>query len=136
MFNSLVEFLKRTFRKFSYAFRGFILSLKEEKSLVVHTIFGIIALVISAILQLSPIKWAIIIFLIGLVISSELMNTAIENVVDMVSFKFNFNAKKIKDVSAAATLILAITAIIIGLLIFIPQIVLFAQNGYGYNGWK
>lgn len=64
------------------------------------------------------------------------MNTAIENVVDMVSFKFNFNAKKIKDVSAAATLVLAITAIIIGLLIFIPQIVLFAQNGYGYNGWK
>ncbi len=136
MFSSFIEFLKRTFRKFSYAVRGFVLSLKEEKSLVVHSIFGIITLIVSAILQLSPIKWAIIIFLIGLVISSELMNTAIENVVDMVSFKFNFNAKKIKDVSAAATLVLAITAIIIGLLIFIPQIVLFAQNGYGYNGWK
>lgn len=136
MFSSFIEFLKRTFRKFSYAVRGFVLSLKEEKSLVVHSIFGIITLIVSAILQLSPIKWAIIIFLIGLIISSELMNTAIENVVDMVSFKFNFNAKKIKDVSAAATLVLAITAIIIGLLIFIPQIVLFAQNGYGYNGWK
>lgn len=136
MFNSFIEFLKRTFRKFSYAIRGFVLSLKEEKSLVIHSIFGIITLVVSAVLQLSPIKWAIIVFLIGLVISSELMNTAIENVVDMVSFKFNFNAKKIKDVSAAATLVLAITAIIIGLLIFIPQIILFAQNGYGYNGWK
>lgn len=136
MFSSFIEFLRRTFRKFSYAVRGFVLSLKEEKSLVIHSIFGIITLIISAVLQLSPIKWAIIIFLIGLVISSELMNTAIENVVDMVSFKFNFNAKKIKDVSAAATLVLAITAIIIGLLIFIPQIVLFAQNGYGYNGWK
>lgn len=56
MFSSFIEFLKRTFRKFSYAVRGFVLSLKEEKSLVVHSIFGIITLIVSAILQLSPIK--------------------------------------------------------------------------------
>lgn len=128
--------IKAIFRKFSYAIKGFIVSLKEEKSLVIHLSFAILAIILSAILQLSPIKWGIIILLIGLVIGSELMNTAIENVVDMVAFKFNVNAKKIKDVSAAATLVFSITAVLVGLFIFIPQIVLFIKHGYGYNGWQ
>lgn len=124
------------FRKFVYAINGFIISLKEEKSLVVHLSVAVVSLIIGVILQLSPIGWAILILTIGLVISSELMNTAIENVVDTVTFKFNYTAKKIKDVSAAATLILAVIAICVGLLLFIPRIVSFAQNGYGYMGWK
>ncbi|MDE7433776.1 MAG: diacylglycerol kinase family protein [Mycoplasmoidaceae bacterium] len=53
----------------------------------------------------------------------ELLNTAIENVVDVVTFEYNEKAKKIKDVSAAATLILTIAAVIVGLLIFIPKII-------------
>lgn len=126
---------KAIFRKFSYAFKGLFISLKEEKSLVIHFISSFFAIIIGAILQISLVQWAILVLTIGIVISSELMNTAIENVVDMVAFKFNFNAKKIKDIAAAATLILAIVAIIIGLLIFIPRIVEFAIHGYGYNGY-
>lgn len=122
------------FRKFMYAINGFIISLKEEKSLVIHLSFAIISLIIAVILQLSPIGWAILVLTIGLVISSELMNTAIENVVDIVTFKFNYSAKKIKDVAAAATLILAVIAIVVGLLLFIPRIISFAQHGYGYKG--
>lgn len=124
------------FRKFGYALRGLKTSLKEEKSLVIHCVAALLAIIVSAVLQLNPTSWAIIIVMIGLVISSELVNTAIENVVDMVAFKFNFNAKKIKDIAAAATLILAIVAIVVGLLIFVPRIVSFAQHGYGYNGWN
>lgn len=126
---------KAIFRKFSYAFRGLFISLKEERSLVIHLIFATLAIVIGIILQLAPISWAILILTIGLVVSSELMNTAIENVVDMVAFKYNFNAKKIKDIAAAATLVLAVIAIIVGLLLFVPRIVTFIQHGYGYGGW-
>lgn len=126
---------KAIFRKFSYALRGLFISLKEEKSLVIHSVVAIIAIIIGAILQINFISWAILMLTIGLVISSELMNTAIENIVDMVSFKFNFNAKKIKDIAAAATLVLAIIAVIIGMLLFIPRIVEFAKYGYGYNGY-
>lgn len=122
-------------RKFSYALRGLFVSLKEEKSLVIHAIVALVTVVIGLVLQINVISWAILILTIGLVISSELMNTAIENIVDMVSFKFNFNAKKIKDIAAAATLVLAIIAVVIGLLIFIPRIVEFAKFGYGYNGY-
>lgn len=126
---------KAIFRKFSYAFRGLFISLKEEKSLVIHFIFATLSIIIGIILQLAPVSWAVLILTVGLVVSSELMNTAIENVVDMVAFKYNFNAKKIKDIAAAATLVLAVVAIIVGLLLFIPRIVTFIQHGYGYGGW-
>jgi undecaprenol kinase/diacylglycerol kinase (ATP) len=53
----------------------------------------------------------------------ELLNTAIENLVDIIAFKYNYNAKKIKDISAAAALILTITSVIVGLIIFIPKII-------------
>ena len=123
-------------RKFGYAITGLRTSIKEEKSLVIHLIIAFLTLIAGMILQLNTISWAIIIVVIAIVISSELINTTIENLVDMVSFKFNFNAKKIKDVAAASTLILAICAIIVAFLIFIPRIIEFANFGYGYNGWN
>jgi undecaprenol kinase/diacylglycerol kinase (ATP) len=58
-----------------------------------------------------------------MVIGMELLNTAIENLVDIVAFKYNYNAKKIKDISAAATLIMTITSIALGLIIFMPKII-------------
>ncbi len=128
--------IHKILRKFGYAIKGLRVSIKEEKSLVIHLLIAFITIVISIVLQLNPTSWAIIIVVIGIVISSELINTTIENLVDMVSFKFNFSAKKIKDVAAASTLILAICSIIVALLVFVPQIVEFAKHGYGYNGWN
>ncbi|MDR2369748.1 MAG: diacylglycerol kinase family protein [Mycoplasmataceae bacterium] len=112
-------------KKFGYAFRGLFTSLKEETSLVVHAVIGIIVLIVAALLhkQMNPIDWAIIILVIGIVIGMELLNTAIENLVDIVAFKYNYNAKKIKDISAAATLVLTVTSVIVGLIIFIPKII-------------
>lgn len=112
-------------KKFGYAFRGLYTSLKEETSLVVHVIIAAIVLIVAALLhhQMAPIDWAIIVLVIGVVIGMELINTAIENLVDIVAFKYNYNAKKIKDISAAATLILTITSIIVGLIVFIPKII-------------
>ena len=70
-------------------------------------------------------EWFTCIILFGLVISGELFNTAIETVVDMVSPNINEKAKLAKDISAAGVLVLAISAFIIGLLIFIPKILNF-----------
>jgi diacylglycerol kinase len=60
-----------------------------------------------------------------MVIGFEMLNTAIEYLVDIVSFEYSIKAKKIKDVSATATLFVTIIAIIIGLLVFIPAIPLY-----------
>lgn len=121
---------KPIIRKFLYALFGFKIALKEEKSLIIHLIFSVLTIIVSAILKISVIEWAIIIMLIGFVICLELINTAIENMIDMISFKYNFNAKKIKDIAAAATLVLAITSVIVGLIIFISRIIYFVNNGY------
>lgn len=117
-------------KKFSYAFKGFFIALKEEKSLVIHIIVAFFVFIIAIILrnQLNTTEWAIISIVVALVISTELINTAIENLCDFVSFKFNSKAKKIKDVAAAATLIIAIASIAVGCLIFIPNIKEFIES--------
>ncbi|MDE6473357.1 MAG: diacylglycerol kinase family protein [Ureaplasma sp.] len=117
-------------RKFAYALYGLKTSLKEEKSLVIHLVIAILTFIISGVLKINITQWAIIVTMVGVVISSELMNTAIENTVDLISFKYNINVKKIKDIAAAATFILALAAIVVGLLIFVSRIVEMVERGY------
>ncbi|WP_412032005.1 diacylglycerol kinase family protein [Malacoplasma muris] len=119
--NKLVTF----FRKFKYAFKGLYFSIREEKSLVVHFIVAAIVLILAGIINeyMSIMDWIILVICIFLVIGVELINTAIENIADMISFKFNYNARKIKDISAAAALTFSLMAIIVGLLIFIPKLI-------------
>ena len=108
-------------RKFLYAFRGIGSSLREESSLVVHIICTIAVFVLGGILHrgMHYYDWIILVICMFVLISGELINTAIENLTDMVSFKFSYNAKKIKDVAAAAMLILSIMSIIASLMVLI-----------------
>ena len=82
----------------------------------------IFVIIFGIVLKISKIEWIICIVLFGLVISSELMNTAIENTVDLITMEKNPKAKIAKDVAAGAVLVNAITSAIIGLLIFLPKI--------------
>lgn len=72
--------------------------------------------------DLNALEWVAITFSIGLVITVEIINTVIENIADFISPDKNEKIKKIKDLSAAAVLISAITAVTIGLIVFIPKI--------------
>ncbi len=109
------------FRKFLYAFRGIGSSLREESSLVVHFICTAVVFILGGILHegMHYYDWIILVICMLVLISGELINTAIENLTDMVSFKFSYNAKKIKDVAAAAMLILSIMSIIVSLMVLI-----------------
>lgn len=73
--------------------------------------------------QLAALEWIAIVFVIGLVIALELFNSAIENISDFISPGHDITIKKIKDLSAAAVLVGAITAAIIGLIVFVPKII-------------
>lgn len=121
------------FKKFKNAFRGLALAIKEEKSLVIHFIISTIVLIVAAIIhkEMKTIDWIILVIVIFLVIGMELINTVIENLVDTVSFKYNINARKIKDISAAATLLFAIMSIIVGLLVFVPKFINIINAGSG-----
>ncbi len=128
--NKSNQFSKISKSKFHHAFQGIGFAFREEASLIVHVIIALVVLVIAIVLhaKMQWTDWAVIVLVIGLVITLELINTAIENLVDLVAFKFNINSKKIKDISAAATLVMSICAIVIGLLILVPKIIDFFQT--------
>ena len=75
------------------------------------------------IFNINKYEWAIVMLTIGLVISCELINTAIEATVDLVTEEYHPLAKVAKDTSAAAVFVFAIVAVIVGLIIFLPKIV-------------
>lgn len=113
---------KKLINSFKYAIEGFISSFKTERNMKIHIVAMLLVVTLSIYLKLSLIEWCIILITIALVISAELFNTAIETLVDMVSPERNPKAKLVKDISAAAVLALAIGAVLIGLIIFIPKI--------------
>ncbi len=116
----MIKWFKKVLKKFSAAFSGFWIVIKEEKSLWVHLSVSLAVIIFGIIFELSTLEWAIIIFSIGLVIGFEILNTAIEYIVDIVSFEYSIKAKKIKDVAAMATLFVTLIAVAIGCLVFIP----------------
>lgn len=105
---------------FKYAGEGFWTAVKEEPNLLFHLFTAAIVLTLGAYLKISKIDWMILILTIGLVISVELTNTAIEAVVDSFTKDIHPGAKKAKDVSAAAVLVISFAALLVGLLIFLP----------------
>ncbi|TSC88305.1 MAG: diacylglycerol kinase [Microgenomates group bacterium Gr01-1014_7] len=107
---------------FKYAFAGLVDALKEEPNLKFHFLAGLLVILLSFILRFTRQDWITIIILIGLVISVELTNTAIEAVVDQFVEKNHPGAKLAKDISAGAVLVAAATAAIAGVLVFLPYI--------------
>lgn len=114
---------KNLLKSFKYAFEGIITGIKEEKNMKIHITIMILVIIFGIILKIDKIEWIICIILFGFVISLELVNTAIENTVDLVTIEKMPKAKIAKDVAAGAVLIAAITSAIIGLIIFAPKII-------------
>ena len=113
---------KLTF-SFKYAFEGIISTIKEERNMFIHFLISIIVVIAGFYVRLSLNEWLICLLLFALVFSLELINTAIENTVDLVTTKKNKKAKIAKDAAAGAVLIAAIFASIIGIIIFLPKFI-------------
>ena len=113
--------LKRVL-SFKYAFSGIISALKEEPNLKFHFFAAFLTVSAGFFFQISKLDWIIVLVLIGLVISVEFTNTAIEAVVDSFTLEEHPGAKLAKDISAGAVLVIAITSAIVGLIIFLPYL--------------
>lgn len=114
--------IKNQIKSFDYAFQGILYFIKTQHNAWIHLISAIIVIVFGFIYKLNITEWCLITFAIGLVLSLEIINTALEYVSDLVSPEKNLKVKRIKDMAAGGVLISAITAAIIGLIIFIPKI--------------
>lgn len=105
---------------FKYAFEGLLTAFKEQPNLKFHLLAAFIVLFLGFIFNISKLEWLILIFCIGLVISLELTNSAIEALVDSFTEEDHPIAKKAKDIAAGAVLVASVTTSIVGLLIFLP----------------
>ena len=85
---------------------------------------AICVFIAGVILKLSNAEWITITFAIGLVIAFEAINSAIENIADFISPEQNPQIKKIKDLSAAAVLVVAISSCAVGIIIFVPKLLI------------
>ena len=116
---------KRLVDSFRYAFCGISEAYKGEQNLKIHTVIAILVIIFGFVFQISYLEWLVCLILIGLVLMAEFFNTAIEYVVDLASPNIHPLAKLAKDTASAGVLMMAIISAIIGLIIFIPEIIEF-----------
>ncbi|MBR5328614.1 MAG: diacylglycerol kinase family protein [Firmicutes bacterium] len=115
---------------FGYAREGLKHCIRSERNFRIHMVMGVIAFTLGVVLQLTRAELAILLLLIGLVLIAEMLNTALENLVDLCTEDYHPLAKVVKDVAAGAVLLLCIVAVLIGIIIFVPHIFdLLIQHG-------
>jgi len=112
--------MKRLLNSFSFAWHGLVHAWRSQPNFRVEAGIGILALIACVWLQVSPVP---VLLLAAIVLSLELLNTAIESVCDLISPEHHPSVKIAKDTAAAAVLLSAIISVIIGLLLFLPPLI-------------
>jgi diacylglycerol kinase len=107
---------------FRYALEGFYHTIQTQRSMRIHLVVAVLVLIGGVLIRLNRTEWAIVAICIGLVLASELLNTALEAIVDIAAPTFNLKAKIAKDAAAAAVFVFAVVSVIVGLLVFITAL--------------
>lgn len=115
--------LAKRIKSFTYAFNGLRVLFKEEHNARIHLFATVCVVVAGIVLRISALEWVAVVFAVGLVFSGEILNSAIEDLADVVCPERDERIKKVKDLAAAAVLVAAFTAVIIGLIVFLPKAV-------------
>ncbi len=115
--------IKARVDSFKYALQGMLGFFKSEHNSWLHLSALFIVIVAGLYFNISELEWMLIIVVSGFVIAAEIVNTSIESLTDMVSPEYNKYAGKVKDIAAAAVLVAALTALVVGGIIFIPKII-------------
>jgi diacylglycerol kinase len=116
------QFLESWVLPFKNAFSGLNHIYRTERNFRIHLFISLIVLTLLGIFKAPIHEWALIILVIGLVISAEILNTAIEIMVDIYCPYYHPLAKISKDVGAAAVLFTAIISVLVGFFVFIPHL--------------
>lgn len=115
---------KRFLNSIKYSIEGLAHAYKNEQSLWLHAMCTVLAIILGNILRISFIQWTIILIALVVVLAVELLNTAIEATVDLITEDIHPLAKVAKDCGSAAAFVSSIVALIISLFIFIPKVIL------------
>jgi diacylglycerol kinase len=115
-------FIKKKVESLRYALRGLGIAWQEEHNFRFEIIWAVLVLLLALFLRLPQIELIVIIFMIGFVLTTEALNTALEELCNKFEPSHDPHVAKIKDLAAAAVLLSSITACTVGLIIFIPHL--------------
>ena len=116
------------FKSFGFAINGIKQCFITEQNFRIHTVAAIVAIILAVAFNIAGLEWIAILFCIALVISMEMLNTAIEKLCDVVHKEAHPVIKKVKDISAGAVLVSAIFSLVTGLIIFMPKIIFYIKS--------
>lgn len=120
--------MRRLVASFRYALEGLGYAVKSQRNLKIHLFFASLAICLAWLLGIRKLEWLLILLVIGLVIVLELVNTAMEAAIDLVTKDHHPLAKIAKDVAAASVLVAVILAVVVGLVVFLPEILALLYN--------
>lgn len=112
----------RLLNSFSYSFDGLKYAYTHEQSMVIHIIVTSFVILAGLYFKISRTEWFLVLFLIGTIISIELMNTSIEATIDLISPRIHPLAKIAKDTASAAVFVLTVVSVVVGAIVFWPYI--------------
>lgn len=110
------------YKSFGYALEGIAVGIKQERNMKIHCGAAVLVILAGTFFRLSAAEWCLCFILFGLILALELVNTAVEAVVDLVTEEYKPLAKRAKDMAAGAVLIAAVMAVIVGCILFLPKI--------------
>ncbi len=110
-------------RAFGCAWRGICRAVRTQRNMRIHLVIAVIAIVLGLLLSISPIEWCAIVLCIVIVFALEILNTALESIIDLVSPDYHELAGRAKDCSAGAVLVAAVGSVLVGAFIYIPHVV-------------
>lgn len=109
-------------KSFTYAFEGIAQGLRTQRNMRVELLVAVCVIAGGILFHITAVEWAIVAVCIGMVLAAELLNTAIEFVVDLLTQRFHPTAKLAKDAGAAAVLISALASVAVGIALFGPRL--------------
>jgi diacylglycerol kinase (ATP) len=104
---------------------GIIYTYKTSRNLKVETIIGVCAIILAIVLKLSKTEWPILVITMFLVLMAEMINSAIEETVDLITEEYNDKAKNAKDIAGGAVTLTSLMSIIIGIILFLDKLIVF-----------
>ena len=114
---------KKQLKSFTFAWKGILTCAGHEQNITFHLIAAIAVVAAGFFFNITHTEWMVVMLCIGTVISAELFNSAIERLVDLVSPEWQKIAGEVKDIAAGAVLVTAIVAAIVGLIVFLPYVI-------------
>jgi diacylglycerol kinase (ATP) len=115
--------VKRLVRSFGYAVSGLCRVARQEQNARIHLLVALCTVVAGCCFRISAGEWMAVVLATGGVMAAETFNTSIEALSDTVSPEYSENIKRVKDFAAGAVLLVALAAVAVGLIIFLPKII-------------